>query len=109
MRALLLAFALGTGLLQLQAELPWLDGVLAWFAPCVLAAASLGWLVRAGGAARRASALALALPVAFGAGFYLAAWCATERMADELPAAWEGRDVRVVGVVDELPQAGSER
>ena len=34
----------------------------------------------------------------------LAAWRAELRLADELPAAWEGRDVEVVGVVAALPQ-----
>jgi len=31
--------------------------------------------------------------------------CAEQRLADALPLAWEGADIRVVGVVAELPQA----
>jgi competence protein ComEC len=37
-------------------------------------------------------------------GFGYAAWRAEQRLADALPAALEGVDLRVVGVVDELPQ-----
>ncbi len=51
------------------------------------------------------AAAALAAAVA---GFGYAAWRAEARLADALPAAWEGADVLVVGVVDDLPDA-SER
>ena len=37
-------------------------------------------------------------------GFYWAAWRADVRLADELPRAWEGRDIKVIGVVAALPQ-----
>ena len=40
----------------------------------------------------------------FALGFAWAAWCAQQRLADELPPAWEGRDIAVVGVVAGLPQ-----
>ena len=36
-----------------------------------------------------------------------AAWRAQVRLADELPPAWEERDVRVTGIVDDLPQAST--
>jgi competence protein ComEC len=42
--------------------------------------------------------------LACGGGFFYAAWRAEARLADELPPAWEGRDVQVIGVIDELPQ-----
>ena len=34
-----------------------------------------------------------------------AAWRAATRLADALPETWEGEDLQVVGVVDELPRA----
>ena len=37
-------------------------------------------------------------------GFLWAAWRAEIRLADELPAAWEGRDVVLRGRVADLPQ-----
>ena len=40
----------------------------------------------------------------FAAGFFWAAWFAGLRMADELPRAWEGRDVILTGVVATLPE-----
>src|SRR5690606_4249517 len=36
--------------------------------------------------------------------FFWAAVCAHARLADALPFAWEGRDIRLVGVVARLPQ-----
>lgn len=41
---------------------------------------------------------------AFFAGFFYAAWRAEVRLADALPAAWEGRDIQLTGVVAVLPQ-----
>jgi competence protein ComEC len=40
-------------------------------------------------------------------GYGLAAWRAQERLAEELPRAWEGRDIEITGVVASLPQATS--
>ena len=39
------------------------------------------------------------------AGFLYAGWRAESRLVESLPAAWEGRDVVVTGVVVSLPQA----
>ncbi len=39
-----------------------------------------------------------------GAGFFWAAYRAQDRLADDLPSAWEGKDIAVVGVVTEMPQ-----
>ncbi|HSS47217.1 MAG TPA: DNA internalization-related competence protein ComEC/Rec2, partial [Burkholderiales bacterium] len=39
-----------------------------------------------------------------GAGFFWAAWLAQARLADALPAEWEGKDIRLSGVVASLPQ-----
>ena len=101
---LLLGFATGVGVLQLQAALPrWPFGIMA---------AALFALVVATRAARRLPC-ACAIPgrllltgaAALSLGFGWAGWRATERMADALPPQWEGVDVVVVGVVDDLPQA----
>jgi competence protein ComEC len=91
----LLAFALGVVLLQSQLALP--DTRLAACIPAVLL---LWWLL----ASRTRFALLL-LPLALMAsGFFYAAWRAELRLADALPPAWEGRDIRLTGVIDELPQ-----
>jgi competence protein ComEC len=39
-----------------------------------------------------------------GAGFFWAAAHAHVRLADELPQAWEGRDIQLIGVVATMPQ-----
>jgi len=94
MRLQILAFAVGVLLLQVQPELPawsgwaWLGGVLVlprlyWSRPAVVLPALIGCLAL---------------------GFAWAVWRAEIRLADELPAAWEGRDVAVLGVVATLPQ-----
>ncbi len=100
MRLNILAFATGITCLQFQAELP---GAAAWFAlaGCVIAAASM--LAR-----RSAPFRLLAVLGCFLLGFGFAAWRAEIRLAEELPTAWEGRDIELVGVVAELPQAFSQ-
>ncbi len=99
----LLSFAAGVLLLQRQAELPpslpWL-GAAAGFA-----AGAWGVLAWAGpGPLTRGVVVALAVLGAGVLGFGYAAGRAEARLADALPAAWEGEDVTVVGVVDDLPQ-----
>ncbi|MDR1708445.1 MAG: DNA internalization-related competence protein ComEC/Rec2 [Candidatus Accumulibacter sp.] len=97
MRAAILAFAAGIVFLQLQAALPGAAGV----AVCGLA--GVGGLVfagRGGGIARRAVALCACALL----GFAWAAWRAEIRLADELPAEWEMRDIELTGVVAELPR-----
>jgi len=100
MQANILAFALGTALLQQQAVLP----KIAW-----------AWVLLPGGAAAfllwrcRISILALAGKTLFVvtflvAGFFWAAAFAQWRLADALPHEWERRDIQLVGVVAELPQ-----
>ncbi len=42
------------------------------------------------------------------AGLGYAAWRAELRMAEELPRAWEGEDIDIVGVVDDLPAVSSQ-
>ena len=107
MRCLLLAFALGVLALQQQPELP----VLAW-AACTLAPLLLALLGEVGArrlqgrsrrVARGAALIGLATAVAVG-GFFYAAWRADLRLGDELPSAWEGRDIQIRGVIDDMPQ-----
>lgn len=93
-----LFFALGVWLLQQQAALP----DLRWAALLIPLLAALRlpcrtiWL--------RILRSLLLLTLAAGSGFFYAAWIAQFRLADELPAAWQGRDIVVVGVVAEMPR-----
>jgi competence protein ComEC len=108
MRCALLAFALGVLALQQQPELP----RLAWSAtiaiPLSLALAGLllgRCKALSKNLARLATISAVTVAAALG-GFFYAAWRAELRLSDELPAAWEGRDLELIGVVDELPPNG---
>ncbi len=106
----LLAFAVGATSLQWMAELPG-EHLDAW-----LLAGTAGGMVAAAVTARintrRASptsAAAAAVPgciavALFAAGMEYAAWRGALRMADALPPAWEGEDIALVGVIDDLPQ-----
>jgi len=94
MKSAALAFALGVFLLQTQAQLP--DPLL-WSLPALLLCLpAWRW--------RRWPARLLLVIGACGLGFGWAAWRAELRLADQLGALWEGRDVAVVGVVAGLPQ-----
>src|ERR1700690_3807396 len=107
MRLVLLAFALAVLTLQWQPALPRLAH--AWWLVVPLAIAAVAMVGAGSGQSRRSSVLravaltAVTLSVGL-AGFFYAAWCAQTRLADELPAEWEGVDIAVVGVIDELPQ-----
>ena len=100
MRLNILSFAFGAWWLQQQASLP--DAGWVWAA--VLAGTAAGAL-RAEHAALRLARGALVTAACFALGFAWAAWCAQQRLADALPAQWEGRDIAVIGVVTGLPQA----
>jgi competence protein ComEC len=93
MRRAILAFAAGILLLQLQTTLP---GLVALATAAALAAV-LGLVGR-----RWRSAW---LPAAALLGFAWAGGLAALRMADALPAANEGRDIEITGVIAGLPQA----
>ncbi len=74
----------------------------------LLLAAALGGLIVAGrlrGRLPLRCGFALALAVA---GFAFAGWRADARLADVLAPEWEGCDVEVVGVVDEMPQLADD-
>ncbi|MCS6507927.1 ComEC/Rec2 family competence protein [Burkholderia thailandensis] len=103
MRARCGAFALGVVALQQQAALPgaaaWAGGALA-FGLCVWLA--LAW--RDGVRARtRSIGFCACCCAAALAGFGYAAARAQWRLADALPAQWEGRDIVVTGAVRGLP------
>lgn len=93
-----LAFTLGAWWLQQQARLPPLGA--AWLLLASLAAA-LAWRRSRWPALRVAGRLA-ALAGWCAAGFFWAALSAQWKLADALPPADEGRDLRVVGVVEGL-------
>ncbi|MBL8534125.1 MAG: DNA internalization-related competence protein ComEC/Rec2 [Betaproteobacteria bacterium] len=93
-------FAAGAWLLQQQPRLPSLAAV-SILVPLLLCARY--WWNASPAALRIASRLALGL-ACFAAGFYWAAAYGGWRLADELPARWEGRDVRLRGTVTGLPE-----
>jgi competence protein ComEC len=95
----ILLFASGVWLLQLQPALP----PLAW-AGWLAAGPFLLALLQGGGRLRRILRMVVILIAALACGFAWAAWIAHVRMADALPADWEGRDITLVGVVATLPQ-----
>ncbi len=107
MRYALLAFAIGVIVLQQQASLPSSGNAFYILIPCALAAACVWAASRVEGLARRiyrSAALISIVTAAALAGFSYAGWRAQARLADALPPAWEGRDIELVGVIDELPQ-----
>ena len=103
----LAALAAGAVLLQWQPVLPPVGLWLAASAGAALAAVALH--AAAGGTSAAKATIAVLAAAAAGAlGFGYAGWRAEVRLADALPAEWEGVDVALVGVVDDLPQAGEQ-
>lgn len=70
-----------------------------WWALLLLPFGGLLYLLR-----RYSFSKFLLIPFALLAGFFWAAGFAQYRLADALPAAWEGQDIELVGVVAELPK-----
>lgn len=100
MRLLSISFALGTVLLQMQPALPPVS--LWWLVAPALAMAAAFFRPQ-----RRALRILVRISAAvlcLFCGFLWAAWFATQRLNDQLPLAIEGTDVRIVGVIAELPQ-----
>lgn len=95
-----LAFVAGAWLLQQQAVLP---GPL-WIYLLPIAGFAIVLWNRADDARTRRIAALLWLPWFGIAGFLIAALWAHVRLADALPAQWEGRDVRIRGVIAEMPR-----
>ncbi|WP_050477162.1 DNA internalization-related competence protein ComEC/Rec2 [Herbaspirillum rhizosphaerae] len=101
MRSAILGFAAGIALLQMQAELPvfqWLMGLLVLAAVLLL----MGWrLGKTGfGAVLRIAVFNIA---GICIGFAWGGLYAQYYLDQELPSAWEGQDVTIVGTVDSLP------
>ncbi|KAF0102980.1 MAG: DNA internalization-related competence protein ComEC/Rec2 [bacterium] len=101
----MLAFALGAAWLQTRPQLP----PLAWAA--LLPLGGVLWAALAPSKfpmqrhpARTVPRTLLAWLLAFLTGFFYAAWRAESRLADALPAQWEGRDVAFSGRVVGLPE-----
>lgn len=93
-------FAFGAWLLQQQAGLPSL-GVLFLLLP--LMAGWRHWRGSRSDSVRALGRLSLLL-ACLCAGFGWAALQASWRLADELPAHWEGRDLRIAGTVRGMPE-----
>ena len=105
-RTCVAAFCAGVLVLQTRAALPpqpaWLAGA-AGVTALALAARAASAAISGRRGVPRGAAMALVAALAV-TGFGAAAWRAASRLADELPPALEGTDVRIVGIVDELPQ-----
>jgi competence protein ComEC len=96
---LILAFAAGAAYLQTRPDLP----DLRWLWLALPVAAGLGLIHERGwGTWLRHGVLVL---LALSSGFFYAAWRAEVRLADRLPAAWEGRDIVLSARVAGLPEA----
>lgn len=103
--ALLAAFAASATLLQWCPRLPPAPGVLAAIALCLTCATLFAFArVRNGRPINSVPIVAVAIAAIALTGFFYAAWRADLRLADQLPPAWEERDIRVTGIVDDLPQ-----
>ena len=93
-----LFFVFGVWLLQQQAALPdlrWASLIIVLLAALRLPRHAI-W--------QRIFRTSLLLILAASSGFFYAAWMAQQRLADELPAVWQGRDITLVGVVAEMPR-----
>jgi len=100
MRFILIAFCLGVWLLQQQAQLP--PARWAWGLPLLMAVLWLPALTHPlAEGVRRLGVLLLCAAL----GFAWAAWRADARLAERLPAHWQGVDIEVVGVIADLPHA----
>ncbi len=100
MRWMILCFAAGAAVLQWRPVLP----VPAWYWCALPAALAFVLAMRPAHALARHTCAMLAAVLCLGAGFGWAAWRAGERLSDALPLAWEGADIRLVGVVAQMPQ-----
>ncbi|MEO8344225.1 MAG: DNA internalization-related competence protein ComEC/Rec2 [Betaproteobacteria bacterium] len=94
----LIGFACGVAWLQVRETLPAHPALIA-----ALGAVGLVLVFTARARMRRPVAMVIALTAAATAGFGYAAWRAESRLAEALPQAWEGEDIEIVGVIDDLP------
>ena len=101
MQGYFLAFAIGVILLQQQVELP----EAFWAGTLLPLAVSVFFLLRYQTTLLAVIGRTLLAILFLGGGFFWAAALAQWRISDALPHEWEGRDIQLVGVVAELPQA----
>lgn len=104
MRVFVLAFAVGVWLVQQQAELVAWTWLAAGGGVALLVLLIMVLLKKSALAIRRLTRITSVLIAGFSLGFIWASACAHWRLADTLPAASEGQDIQVVGVVSKLPQ-----
>jgi competence protein ComEC len=99
MRSAVIGFVIGIAWLQMQAVLPSYRLLFLLLFLTVLAVLALRRLERPW--------LRITLMAAAGAfaGFAWAGLLASHTLSEELPPAWEGRDVTVIGTIDSLPDA----
>ena len=99
----LVAFACGVAWLQVCASLP---GHPAWITAAGVFTLGIVSVTHA----RLRPALATGIAIAGGAliGLGYAAWRAEVRLAEELPREWEAVDIRIVGIVDDLPAESAQ-
>ncbi|WP_288392782.1 DNA internalization-related competence protein ComEC/Rec2 [uncultured Herbaspirillum sp.] len=97
MRALIIGFAIGVGLLQVQGQLPGLE----WYGVGLVLAALLAFT--AWKFWQPFLRVPLLLTCGAWLGFLWAASFALYYLDQELPSAWEGRDITVIGTVADLP------
>jgi competence protein ComEC len=101
MRLYVMGFAAGVWWLQQQAQLPLLYG--SWFAAPVAFAALAAARIQS--PVWRSARFIAAAACCVACGAMWAAWLAQARLADELPVAWEGENIQVVGVIAAMPQS----
>jgi competence protein ComEC len=104
-RAIALAFTAGASVLQCQSVLP-SAGAAVIGAVVALLVACLALRAREPARAWRCLALPVVVVASCAVGFCWAALTAGIRLSDALADGWEGRDVRVTGVVATMPQPG---
>lgn len=95
----ILFFTLGVWLLQQQEALPsltWGAGIIVFLGAALIYQRKTSW--------QQAAAPILAAALACSTGFFYAAFFAQQRLADALPAAWQGKNIQVIGVVAQLPR-----
>ncbi|MES2772249.1 MAG: ComEC/Rec2 family competence protein [Pseudomonadota bacterium] len=101
LRSAIIAFTLGIIYLQWQAQLPGVD-LFVRLSMALLFGGALAWLLCL--RRWRWPLRIFVLLLAACCGFAWATWRAELRLAQQLPLAWEGRDIVLQGVVATLPQ-----